>query len=390
MKKIAHQERAHSQIGASSSERWMNCPGSVALCATVPKPPENASAGLGTAAHELGELCLRTGTNPHDHIGKTFNKKYKCDTNMADAVKVYVDHVRSILKKFPGAELLIERKFHLRHIHPDLFGTSDVVIRIPFLKLIVMDYKHGEGHVVEVDDNPQLKIYGLGAAFQEDEPDYGNVELHIVQPRAFHEDGPIRKWKIGFEDLIQWGKVLRQKALETEKKNATLQPGEWCRWCNAAPVCPKMREAVVATAKMDFKTDSPKLPAVEKLTDEQIVRIMENQNMIVNWMKSVKDFALLRMMNGEKIKGLKLVKGKGFRTWGDEDRVVKKFGPKIYTKKMMTVAQAEKALGKDVVKEFVQSFEGAITVAHEGDRRRAIVAAKDDFTKVAFENEGDF
>lgn len=391
-----HNQRAHSKIGASSSERWINCPGSVALCETVPKAPDNEASAKGTAAHELLEVCLITGTNARDHLGKVFNKckafpnGFKVDSDMIEAVQVAVDHVRNTLKQYPGAELLVEKKFKLSHIHPDLYGTSDIIIRVHFLKLIVMDYKHGEGHVVEVEDNPQLKIYGLGAAFEDADPDFGEVELHILQPRAWHEDGPIRKWTIDFEELVQWGKVLRQKALETEKKNAKLEKGEWCRWCNAAPVCPKMREAVIATAKLDFKTDEPKLPAVEKLTDEQIVRVMENQNMIVNWMKSVKDFALLRMMNGEKIKGLKLVKGKGFRTWGDEEVVIEKFGNKIYTKKMMTVAQAEKKLGKDVVKQFVQSIEGGVTIAHESDRRRAVVAAKDDFTKVTFENEGDF
>ena len=43
----------HSLIGASSSERWLHCPGSVRLYAMIPDRRETIYAATGTAAHDV-------------------------------------------------------------------------------------------------------------------------------------------------------------------------------------------------------------------------------------------------------------------------------------------------------------------------------------------------
>jgi len=48
---------AHSPIGASSAERWINCPASVRLSEGC-KKPAGIYAEEGTAAHSLCEECL--------------------------------------------------------------------------------------------------------------------------------------------------------------------------------------------------------------------------------------------------------------------------------------------------------------------------------------------
>ncbi len=174
----------HSKLGASSASMWMNCPGSVRLCAGIPNTPSKYTS-LGTAAHELGERCLLDGTNAHDHLGEKITadgKPHPVDVDMADAVQVYIEEIRGDiiqaldldLSVLDGKSVLaaleksaaifgVEARFHLEWLHPDLFGTNDANFGVPLDVLRVYDYKHGQGVAVEVEDNPQLKYYALGA-----------------------------------------------------------------------------------------------------------------------------------------------------------------------------------------------------------------------------------
>ena len=56
---------AHAKLSPSSAERWMSCPGSVAL--NEGKDDKGSSyAAEGTAAHELAEKILRGIPQPAD------------------------------------------------------------------------------------------------------------------------------------------------------------------------------------------------------------------------------------------------------------------------------------------------------------------------------------
>ena len=81
----AHADRAHSELGASSCERWWNCPGSVAASRGMPNRSSPA-AELGTAAHEVAELCLRNGQDALEYVGRTVNG-IEIDAHTADKVQ---------------------------------------------------------------------------------------------------------------------------------------------------------------------------------------------------------------------------------------------------------------------------------------------------------------
>lgn len=365
---------AHSTLGASSSARWFACAGSVRLSQGI-ETKAGPAAEEGTAAHELAEKCLRSGKNARDLLGKVFNG-FKVTEEMARAVQVYLDHVRKVVKE-TGGELLIEHKFHLKHLHPLLFGTGDVVIRVPFDRIIVMDYKHGMGYAVEVEENSQLLYYGVGGAYEEDGyGDYLKVELHVVQPRAQHQDGPIRKWELTFQKLVKWGQELKIRAIATQKKDAPLNPGEHCRWCPAAGICPALHSTAVATAKADFAEVNPKLPQVERLTEEQVARVIQHADMLRKWLDSVENYALMKFERGEQIEGLKLVRGRGRREWKNEDEAAKilkkKLGAQAYRHSLLSPSQAEELLGKGALSDFIETREGGLGVVHGSKRGRSV------------------
>ena len=92
------------------------------------------------------------------------------------------------------------------------------------------------------------------------------------------------------------------------------------------------------------------------------------------------------MQNGEKIPGLKMVAKRAYRKWINEDEaqrdLFKVFGERIYEKRFLSASQAEKVLGKDVILGKCESISSGVTIAAEGDRRKALASAKDDFAGI--------
>lgn len=374
-------EKVHSKLGASSSERWFECPGSVALCDIAPKRGDTEYSIEGTNAHTLMDFCMNRKPAVSWFIGK--EKEYKLDfkisKEMADYVQAFIDRCRWELFQLPGAVMYVEKGFHLKHIHPLLFGTADVVIVQPFGKIKVIDFKYGAGVAVDVIENSQLQYYGLGAVQGED---YSEITLVVAQPRI--EGGEWQEWETTPEAMIEFSKKLKQKALDTQKKDAPLKPGEHCRWCNAAAICPALQKKALIAAQTDFAEEGePKLPELKSMTEEQMVRVIQYKKTLTAFIDAVEETMFLKLMSGKKVEGLKLVRGKGKREWNDEEALKEALGDRVKdimtVPKLMTPAQAEKVVGKNKLGAFISSIPGGLQVAHEDDKRAEVTNAQDDF-----------
>ena len=58
--------------------------------------------------------------------------------------------------------VLIEQRLDFSCYVPNGFGTGDCLI-ISDSKLHIIDFKYGMGVLVEAENNPQMKLYALGA-----------------------------------------------------------------------------------------------------------------------------------------------------------------------------------------------------------------------------------
>jgi hypothetical protein len=324
----------------------------------------------GTAAHELSELCLKEGKDAREFLGQIING-FEVTEEMASAVQIYIDHVRKTHAQVGGV-LSVERHFNLEHLHIGLMGTNDACIMKPNGTLVVFDFKYGVSPV-EAANNKQLLYYALGAA-HECNFDFQDVRLEIVQPRAPHIHGPIRSWTVSKAYLVEWSFVLLVAAKKTQEPNAPLVRGAWCGYCPAKGLCPKLNEAVTEAVGLEVIEGRPL--AIESLSDEQIVRVIQNRKLIEEFIESVKSYALHRMMNGEKIEGLKLVAGNSRRVWANEATaekvLVEELGTSAYKKTLLSPAQAEKLIGKLKVEGLISEIPGSETVAHVSDRKKEI------------------
>lgn len=223
--------KEHSPIGASGAHRWMNCPGSVKLSAKLPPQPTSPKAEEGTAAHFLAEEVFKSQGKAHDFLGKMFNG-FKVTRPMAKHVQQYVDYVLRVKNDVEG-EIFFEKRFHLTHLHPLLFGTCDAIV-FKDDQLHVFDFKFGKSIAVEAESNEQMLFYALGAL---DLGDFKKIKLHIVQPRAKHSKGPFRTWDTDIDFLLKFSETLKEKAILTQADKSPLITGAWCQWCPAEMIC---------------------------------------------------------------------------------------------------------------------------------------------------------
>jgi hypothetical protein len=326
-------ETIHSELGASSYSRWGKCPGSVRLCQGIEKK-SSVYAEEGTLAHDIAATIL-LGNGPKGPVAD----------EMAEAIQVYIDHVGSLREQLPSFEA-IEQKFSLAKYHYKLFGTADYVAYFSSSKTLhVVDYKHGAGVPVEVAESKQLQYYGLGALHANNFP-IKKIILTIVQPRCYHDDGPVRSWEVDPVALMDFAETLIEDAIATEQPDAKLDSGDHCRWCAAQALCPLMSKRALVAAQNAFAPamayDPVKLSTTLQMLDQ-----------VESWCKSVRSFAYQEAEAGRIPPGFKLVDKRATRKWSpllSADILSKEFptvNPKEFTEtKLKSPAQVEKMITK--------------------------------------------
>ena len=150
----------HAKLSPSSAERWMTCPGSVALSEGY-ADSSSAAADEGTAAHELAERIL-LGAKGDALVGLLAQNGVEWTAEMLQDVLRYTQSVQA-LGAVDGT-LLVEQRLPISEWTGEAgaHGTADAVI-LAGTELIVADLKFGRGVVVDADENKQLRIYALAA-----------------------------------------------------------------------------------------------------------------------------------------------------------------------------------------------------------------------------------
>lgn len=382
--------RWHARRAASAAHRWMNCAGSIQLADTVLYPPPSSDwAADGTEAHDLLEFCLQNGYRlageGYVMAGREWVHRQDDRESRCNSVQTALDHIYDILDSYEDCQLYLEITFQLEGMD-DTGGTSDVCIYIPGLKLLhVMDFKHGGGVVVEITHNPQCRIYMHGALQELRKrgivPD--TVVLTIIQPRAFHKEGPIRHWLPTDEEIIISLYEIGEASAKTAEPDAPLTPGvEWCRWCPAGTICPVREEravkAIVPTFNQVKQLEPATLPAPSEIPLERISDILQAKPFIEDWLEDVRKHAYALAMEGHNIPGQKLVYAQAKRRYeGDPQEIALalctitgKSLDEIFPRKLIGITDAEPLV--------TQAYKDA---APKGKKRDAATKAKETFAQ---------
>lgn len=371
--------KLHAKLSASGSSQWLNCTGSIAASADI--PDENTSfAQEGTAAHELGDICLKNKEPCSNYVGQVI-ENVEVTQEMVDYVQGYVDYVLSL-----GGEQFYEERVDFSDWVPEGFGTSDaIIVDEENSTLHVIDLKYGKGVVVSAQHNTQGMLYALGAysdfslAYE-----FSTVVIHIYQPRVDN----FSTWEISVKDLLEWAdNVVRPKAEEALSPDAPRTPGDkQCQWCRAKATCQALYEHTNEVIVADFDSIEDTLPSPSTLSDEQLKVVLDNKKLVETWLQAVEDHARKKVENGEQFIGYKLVAGRSLRKYIDdaeaEKRLTELLGEDAYEKKLLTVAKAEKALGakrKKEIEDLIVKPEGKPVLVPESDRRPSIMDHSEEF-----------
>jgi hypothetical protein len=323
----------YAQEGTAAHALAEMCLTSVRLSAAAPLSEgssTNIYAQEGTAAHALAEMCLTSvrlteeQREPSDFIGMSLNG-VEVTEEMAAYVKVFVDHCRQIIKGCWHDEWWVERQFTLAALNPPdpMFGTADFVAYDRFLHTLhVVDLKYGQGVVVEVEGNKQLRYYGLGAILSLDQSyPISKVVLTIVQPRVSHPDGTVRSEELAYMDILEFSGELLDAARETQNPNAELNPGSHCRFCPASGICPAQRTRALEIAQTEFEVIEVEEfvpPAPSMIPDDQFFSMLGKLHVLDEWMRAMRARAMEKLERGEDVPGFKLVQRRANRKWTDE------------------------------------------------------------------------
>lgn len=364
-------EREHALLSASSAHRWLKCPPS-AVASEAYNDEGSEFAAEGTLAHEAAELVARerlAGRKPD--LVNYEGWAEGTDREMIEHAHAYADYIQEHIKD-DNAVVLLEQRVDFSTWVPDGFGTCDCII-IQGDTLTIIDYKYGVGVPVSAMDNPQMRLYALGAL-----NDFGfaydveKVETHIFQPRINN----ISDDQLTAAELLTWGeKVVKPIAEKAAKGKGTYKAGEHCKFCPHAGRC----RTLTKTCTEYVETHSLRV-AVPVLAPHEVAEVLAMEPLVALWLKRVKAQALSTMLDGGEIPGYKLVEGKlGNRKWTDELQVAEAlkaagYSQEDYTEtKLLSPAAMDKALGKKKAAELLAGLTdraaGAPTIAEASDKR---------------------
>ena len=373
----------HALLSPSSSHIWIQCPPSARLSAGLADQDSDYTR-LGTCAHALCEYKLSSAlaleaTAPRPELEFHDEEMERCSDEYCDYV---IERLEVMKKECNDPVVLIEQKLDFTSWVPEGFGYGDCIL-VSSGKVHVIDYKHGEGVLVEAENNTQMMCYALGAInLLDDLYEIEEVSMTIFQPRRDN----VSTWTLSKEKLLEWAEnVLKPAANLAYKGEGTFKAGEHCRFCRAKNTCRARAEYNLTLARYDFK-----MP--DRLEDYEISAILERVDDLISWAGDIKEYALSEALKGKHYDGFKVVEGRSVRKYTNEESVaaaVENAGFNPYEKSVLGITAMTKLLGKkkfeEVLGEYVYKAPGKPTLVPESDKRRELSSATNDF-KVMEEN----
>lgn len=346
----------HSTIvGGSTAKRVISCPASIDMVAKMPKLPSSKFADEGTLLHDaISQIldCKATDVVGMIHEGITLTQElYDDKIGVALAALDEIDPTKEM-------EFVVESNVNFGDLLPGVFGSADLLGRIGN-RAIVLDWKFGNGVAVEATENYQGMFYAAAAMRTLDTEwvfeGATEIEIIIVQPPM------IKRWVTTPKRIAEFEFDLVAAVKGPRTKMAT---GEHCRWCAAKPTCPMVTGAVERAHKVDLI----------RLDAEKIGDYLTQAELLQSWIDDLQALAVEMLEKNVKVPGWKLVAKRGTRQWLKDQNAIDLLGDKAYVTTVISVAQAEKIIGKKKFPSDVAvSVSSGSTLAPEDDPRPAVL-----------------
>lgn len=369
----------HAILSPSASNIWLRCTRAPRMCENIPDQ-QTDYARQGTQAHTLCQYKLEKALgydvkDPRAELDLLDEEMESCSDDYVQFVMQLLTEMRQTCS---DPVILIEQRLDFSEWVPGGFGYGDCIL-VADGAMHVIDFKYGEGVLVDARNNSQMMCYALGAINLLDNLyDISSVSMTIFQPRREN----VSTWTQDKFELFGWAdSVLKPAADLAYKGEGTFCAGEHCRFCRARATCRARAEYNLELARYDFA-----MP--DTLEDDEISAILSKIDSLTSWAADIREYALTQALSGKHFEGFKVVNGRSVRKYTSETDVAKAvtdagFDP--YERSILGITAMTKLLGKrrfeEILGQFVIKAPGKPTLVLESDKRQAASSAKDDFSE---------
>lgn len=277
----------HALLSPSGAHRWLNCPGCIHFIQEVEKKDpsikdsSSKASDEGTRAHAVAEVKLIKNFNAGNQTKYPYDTTVVPDDEYMDQVTdgyaTYVfeeiTKIQNMHKDKSTSEFVKDHEWYsdeyfgtevpIRMDWIPTYGRTDAVYILLTTKTVhvaVFDFKYGYSRV-EVRDNPQLKLYALGAIatiekFIGSKDVY--IDTYIYQPRVDN----VGKASYTYEELVKWNDKVKVMAVSALNGTGKIKPGSHCVYCPASKYCKER-------LSYDFKCIADKLKEASELVKKE-------------------------------------------------------------------------------------------------------------------------
>jgi hypothetical protein len=284
------------------------------------------SAEEGKAFHAVAAHIISTFVTPNtdtplssDLVGTLSENGVLITDEMYQAAVDYTTDVFKYANRHGCMrDVKIEQHVSLDMIYPGMYGYIDAHVYNPLaLELVVWEAKYGHG-IVDAFENWQLLCYveGLLEHYRIDgvTDQMLTVRMRVVQPRAYHSDGPCREWSCKASELRGYMNKLKTNAELSNDADAKCKSGLWCKNCSGRIGCETLQRNVYSA--IDYSgaaTSVTPLTGHSLSTELSILR--RASKLIEARLTGLEEQALGEIKSGTLLPGFAAKQGYGRKRW---------------------------------------------------------------------------
>lgn len=364
----------HAVLAPSAAGCWVECPASVKHQQGRPEAEPHPTTVEGNAVHEISAKILDDFIY-HERKGHTFNRASLLNTvasngtvmtdELLDIVEVYVRDVMKVSDRFNGAaKVLVEHRVRMPQIHAENWGTLDASFDFHDFDaaiLVIEDLKAG-WLPIEVFGNWQLLNYTVGRLnemIERNHPLPQRIELRLVQPRPYHQDGPVRVWTLTLAELEPYIVKMQKSAADAMGPDPTFRTGPHCTYCTGREDCPAFIKTGYNIVEVAKGLNVTKLSPSE--LGKHIAMLREAKALVDALSSAFEDKALIEIQNGRSVPGWEWSRTPGRRKFTVPDGDVIAMGDVCGVDLRVTsVPTPKQAMDKGVPEEYIKSISAQV------------------------------
>lgn len=366
------------ELRLSHAAEWVRCAAFVRMnrtpqAAVIDDAADHTVREEGTAMHWVAQMHMLPDaalygvagdSTVHPGVGAVAPNGVTITDELYDGAMFYCDVLDSY-----HAQWFIEQQLAAPSIHPKCGGTPDaycIGATQYHNVLVVADLKGGYR---PIDVFPNWQLIGYASAIIDEHrdalvlDDADEVEFVIVQPRAYHRNGPVRKHRMQIGELAPYIESLRMAASIATGEHAHAVAGPQCDNCAARASCSVCHAAGMRALEVAGEPDVHDLPVVA--LDYEMQRLEDAARMIEARLTGLQAQAVHLIRRGAVLPSYTMESGSGRLAWIDDtaEQSAIAMGDLLgkdirKSAKAITPLQAMKQLPKEFVEQYARRNRG--------------------------------